>query len=230
MNINGLQKMTLLDFPGRVACTVFLSGCDFRCPFCHNSELLDSSADVVMDDSELLSFLDKRRGLLDGVCFTGGEPLLRRELPELIKKIKEKGFAVKVDTNGNHPELLQQIISDGLVDYIAMDIKNCPEKYCSTIGLESFDISNINKSIKMLIESDMEYEFRTTCVKEMHEESDFYKIGEWIKGAKHYFLQSFTDRDTVAYEGLHAPDKSEMERFCSIMSGFLKDVQIRGVD
>ena len=141
MKIQGLQKMTLLDFPGRVACTVFLGGCDFRCPFCHNGELLDGSAPAVMDDAELLRFLKGRRGLLDGVAITGGEPLLRKDLPELLKAIRELGFAVKVDTNGNHPDALEGLLRERLVDYVAMDIKNSPEKYALTVGLKELDLA-----------------------------------------------------------------------------------------
>ena len=140
MKIQGLQKMTLLDFPGRVACTVFLGGCDFRCPFCHNYELLDGTAPAVMDDGELLRFLQGRKGLLDGVAITGGEPLLRKDLPDLLRAIRELGFAVKVDTNGNHPDALEALLREGLVDYVAMDIKNSPEKYALTAGLDSLDL------------------------------------------------------------------------------------------
>ena len=141
MKIHGLMKMTLLDFPGQVACTVFLGGCDMRCPFCHNSELLDMNAPEVMDENELYDFLSKRKGLLDGVVFTGGEPLLRRDIAPVMQKIREMGFKIKLDTNGNHPDRLKELVSSGLVDYVAMDIKNSPEKYGVTIGLPDFDIS-----------------------------------------------------------------------------------------
>ena len=150
MNINGLQKLTLLDFPGRTACTVFLAGCDLRCPFCHNADLLDGSAEVVMDDRDLLAFLEKRRGLLDGVAFTGGEPLLRRDLPALMEKIRALGYAVKLDTNGCHPDALAAVLDRGLVDYIAMDIKNSPQRYAATAGLKVMDLGRIEQSIALI--------------------------------------------------------------------------------
>ena len=189
MKIQGLQKMTLLDFPGRVACTVFLGGCDFRCPFCHNGELLDGSAPAVMDDQELLRFLKGRQGLLDGVAITGGEPLLRKDLPDLLRAIRELGFAVKVDTNGNHPDALEGLLREGLVDYIAMDIKNSPEKYALTAGVKSLDIAPIRRSISTLMESSLPYEFRTTVVDELHAAEDFEAIGQLNSGARDYFLQ-----------------------------------------
>ncbi|MBQ9189198.1 MAG: anaerobic ribonucleoside-triphosphate reductase activating protein, partial [Clostridia bacterium] len=143
MKIHGLQKMTLLDFPGRVACTVFLGGCDMRCPFCHNAELIDGSAEAIMDETELLAFLEKRKGLLDGVAFTGGEPTLRKDLPDLFRRIKAMGYPIKLDTNGLHPDRLKALLDEGLVDYVAMDIKNCPEKYAVTAGLDTVDLDKI---------------------------------------------------------------------------------------
>ena len=178
MKIHGLQKMTLLDFPEHVACTVFLGGCDFRCPFCHNYELAEGKAPVLMEEEELLSFLEKRRGLLDGVAFTGGEPCLQKNLPELMRKIREMGFAIKLDTNGNHPDMLEKMISEGLVDYVAMDIKNSPEKYAVTCGLETLDLTKIRQSVEILKSGRVDYEFRTTVVAQFHEENDFRLIGQ----------------------------------------------------
>ena len=229
MNIQGLQKMTLLDFPGRVACTVFLSGCDFRCPFCHNGELLDGTAETLMTDRELLAFLEKRKGLLDGVAFTGGEPTLRPDLPALMAEIRAMGFAVKLDTNGNHPDALRRILGKGLVDYVAMDVKNSPERYGETIGIPGFDVSNIEKSLTLLKMSGVDYELRTTVVKEFHDEDSFRAIGPWIAGAKRYFLQCFTDRDTVPRQGLHAPEKDELERFADIVRPYVQEISLRGV-
>ena len=229
MNIQGLQKMTLLDFPGRVACTVFLSGCDFRCPFCHNGELLDGTAETLMTDRELLAFLEKRKGLLDGVAFTGGEPTLRPDLPALMAEIRAMGFAVKLDTNGNHPDALRRILGEGLVDYVAMDVKNSPERYGETIGIPDFDVSNIEKSLTLLKMSGVDYELRTTVVKEFHDEDSFRAIGPWIAGAKRYFLQCFTDRDTVPRQGLHAPEKDELERFADIVRPYVQEISLRGV-
>ena len=229
MKIHGLQKMTLLDFPGKVACTVFLGGCDFRCPFCHNYELLDGSAPALMDEQELLRFLRGRRGLLDGVAITGGEPLLRKDLPELLRAIRELGFAVKVDTNGNHPEALKAILSEGLADYIAMDIKNSPEKYALTAGLPALDLSPVRQSVRLLLDSAIPYEFRTTVVDELHEASDFEAIGQWIAGAKAYYLQAFTDRDSVPCGGFHAPTKENLEKYASIARLYVPYTAIRGV-
>lgn len=230
MKIHGLQKMTLLDFPGHVACTVFLGGCDFRCPFCHNFELVDGTAKPVMEEEELLSFLKKRTGLLDGVAFTGGEPLLHKDLPELMQKIRNLGFGVKLDTNGYHPDLLKEILTAGLADYVAMDIKNSPEKYAMTAGVQTMDLSRINESISVLMNSGIDYEFRTTVVKEFHEENDFHRMGEMIRGAKRYFLQAFTDRETVPFGGLSAPSAEEMRAYADIAAQYVPSVELRGVE
>ena len=230
MKIHGLQKMTLLDFPGRVACTVFTGACDFRCPFCHNFELVDGTAPAIMEDTQLFEFLEKRRGLLDGVAITGGEPCIHKDLPQLLSRIKEMGFAVKLDTNGNHPRLLEQILSEGLVDYVAMDVKNSPEKYAMTIGLPAFDLTNVRESISLLMNGPADYEFRTTVVAQFHEAKDFDGIGELIRGANHYFLQCFTDRDSVPFEGLSAPSRQDLEAFAAIARKYAADVQLRGID
>ena len=229
MKIQGLQKMTLLDFPGRVACTVFLGGCDFRCPFCHNYELLDGTAPAVMDDGELLQFLQGRKGLLDGVAITGGEPLLRKDLPDLLRAIRELGFAVKVDTNGNHPDALEALLREGLVDYVAMDIKNSPEKYALTAGLDSLDLDPIRRSVRLLMEGDTPYEFRTTVVDQLHKAADFEAIGRWIAGARAYFLQPFTDRDSVPFAGFSAPTREALDKYASIMRVYVPYTQIRGL-
>lgn len=230
MKIHGLQKMTLLDFPGRVACTVFFGGCDMRCPFCHNAELLDRSAPPVMDDEELITFLRKRQGLLDGVAFTGGEPLLQKDLPALAGKIRELGYPVKLDTNGTHPDRLGSMIRDGLVQYVAMDIKNCPERYAETAGLDSIDLGPIRESVALLMEGRVDYEFRTTVVAELHDDDSFNGIGQWIQGAEKYFLQRFTDRDTVPFGGFHAPSEEQMERWAGIVRPHVPAVELRGVD
>ena len=230
MKIHGLQKMTLLDFPGHVACTVFIGGCDLRCPFCHNFELVDGTAKPVMDDEELIRFLSGRKGLLDGVAFTGGEPMINPGLPELIKKIREMGFAVKLDTNGCHPDALEKLLRDGLVDYVAMDIKNSPAKYAVTSGLDELDLTPVLASVSLLLRSDIDYEFRTTVIKEFHEEKDFEEIGKMISGARRYFLQAFTDRDSVPFGNLHAPDKDEMERFAAVSRAFVPGTELRGID
>lgn len=228
MQIHGLQKMTLLDYPGKVACTVFFGGCDFRCPFCHNWELLDGSAPAVTDSEGLLKFLESRKGLLEGVAVTGGEPLLRKELPELLGQIRELGYPVKLDTNGNHPEALEKVLREGLVNYVAMDIKNSRERYAATVGLEQLDLSNVERSIGLLINGSVEYEFRTTVVSELHDESSFTDIREWIAGAKAYYLQYFTDRDTVPFEGFHAPDEETMKHYADLVREKIPSVRIRG--
>lgn len=230
MKIHGLQKMTLLDFPGRVACTVFFGGCDMRCPFCHNAELLDGSAPPVMSDEELIEFLKKRQGLLDGVAFTGGEPLLQKDLPDLMTRIREMGYPVKLDTNGTHPDRLRRMIRDGLVQYVAMDIKNSPDRYAETAGLETLDLGPVRESVALLLEGTVDYEFRTTAVAELHDDRSFEQIGPWISGAQHYYLQRFTDRETVPFEGLHAPTEEQMNRWAGIVRPFVPATELRGVD
>ncbi|MBO4847624.1 MAG: anaerobic ribonucleoside-triphosphate reductase activating protein, partial [Clostridia bacterium] len=205
MEINGIQKLTLLDYPGKVACTVFLAGCDLRCPFCHNSELWSASAPAVMDDAELLSFLGKRRGMLDGVAFTGGEPTLRPDLPDVMRRIKELGFAVKLDSNGMRPQTLRALVREGLVDYIAMDVKNDLPRYAATCGRQDMDPGPIRESIEFLLSGAVDFEFRTTVVRELHDRTSFENIGRMIEGAPKYFLQPFADRETVLFSGFSAP-------------------------
>lgn len=220
--------MTLLDYPGKVACTVFFGGCDFRCPFCHNWELLDGSSPTQTDSEAFLQFLNKRKGMLEGVVVTGGEPLLRKELPELLGQIKELGYPVKLDTNGNHPEALEKVIRDGLVDYVAMDIKNSRGKYAMTAGLEQLDTGAVEQSVRLLMNGPVEYEFRTTVVSELHNDDSFLDIREWIAGAQHYYLQYFTDRDTVPFEGFHAPEEDVMTHYAALVREKVPSVQIRG--
>ena len=228
MKIYGLQKMTLLDFPEKVACTVFTGGCNFRCPYCHNFELVDGSAPPVMESEELLRFLNTRKGLLDGVAITGGEPCLQQELPQLIRDIRSLGFKVKLDTNGSFPEMLSNLLESHQVDYVAMDIKNSPDQYAGTIGLRQIDLTNINKSIRILLDSDIDYEFRTTVIDELHSEQSFHDIGSWIRGAARYYLQSFTDRDTVPYGGFHAPSAEKLKQYLNIVSPFVRFAGVRG--
>ncbi|MBO6164838.1 MAG: anaerobic ribonucleoside-triphosphate reductase activating protein [Eubacterium sp.] len=229
MKIHGLQKMTLLDFPGLVACTVFLGGCDLRCPFCHNAELLDMNVLGIMDEKELYAFLETRRGKLDGVAVTGGEPTLRKDLPELLRTIKDMGFKVKLDTTGNHPDMLKTVVGEGLVDYVAMDVKNSKERYAETVGLTGFDISRVDESISFLLRGDVEYEFRTTVVKQFHDRDSFIGIAEWIKGAEKYYLQNFVDRDTVPFAGLEARSENELKEYAEIVKPYVGVVELRGV-
>ncbi|MBQ7676927.1 MAG: anaerobic ribonucleoside-triphosphate reductase activating protein [Lachnospiraceae bacterium] len=230
MKIYGLQKMTLLDYPGRVACTVFTGGCDFRCPFCHNFELADGSADPVMEEEELFAFLEKRKGLLDGVAFTGGEPCLQKELAGVMRKVKKMGFLVKLDTNGCHPGTLCDILSERLADYVAMDIKNSPAKYAKTAGVSTIDIDVITQSIRLIMEKAPDYEFRTTVVDSLHEEADFIAIGEWIRGAKRYFLQGFIDRDSVPEKGLKAPSIDALHQYIEAVRPYVGAADLRGIE
>jgi len=230
MVINGLQKMTLLDFPGKVACTVFLGWCDFRCPFCHNWELVDGSAPEEMSVEKLLSFLERRRGILEGVAITGGEPMLNKDLPELLKRIRDLGYPTKVDTNGNHPGVLETILKEGLADYIAMDVKNSPERYGQTIGLDKFDLAGVRESIGLIMAGAPDYEFRTTAVAQLHDRDSFEGIGHMIEGASRYFIQKFTDRDTVPFGGLTAPEDDRMREYADVIRPFVPSVQLRGVD
>ncbi len=228
MDIHGLQKLTLLDFPGHTACTVFLAGCDFRCPFCHNADLLELPAPAVTDDEALLDFLKKRQGLLDGVVFTGGEPLLSPGLLDLMKRIRELGYLIKLDTNGNHPKRLKAVLDEGLADYVAMDIKNSLDRYAVTCGLDSMDTGNVEESVRILMSGKLDYEFRTTVVDALHDERSFEDIGRWLSGAKRYFLQPFTDRDTVLYAGFHAPEAEKLEKYRETAARYIKDSFVRG--
>ena len=235
MKIAGLQKMTLLDFPEKVACTVFLGGCNFRCPYCHNSQLLDGTEEPVMNDAQLLTFLQKRVGLLDGVCVTGGEPTLHKGLGDLLAAIKDLGFAVKLDTNGYRPQVLQALLERGVVDYVAMDIKNGPDHYAATVGLETMDLSKLEESIRILTTGGIPHEFRTTVVAQLHSRRSIEEMGRWLQdvvGAKvpKLFLQGFVDRDTVIFSGLSAPNDEEMSAFRNILLPYCQTVEIRGKD
>ena len=233
--IAGLQKMTLLDFPGKVACTVFFQGCNFRCPFCHNSGLLSMDGEEFMTEEELLAFLQKRVGLLDGVCLTGGEPTLYKGLPQLIRRIKALGFAVKLDTNGSRPEVLKALAEEKLLDYVAVDIKNGPAHYCRTAGMSPDLLSRVAESLQFLLEGDLPYEFRTTVVEELHDAESIAAIGTWLTElsdhkAKAIFLQCFVGRDSVLSEGLTAPNAEKMALFREILTPFADFVAIRGMD
>ena len=234
MNISGLQKMTLLDFPGKVACTVFLNGCNYRCPFCHNAELLDGNMEPLMSGEEFLSFLKKRQGLLDGVCISGGEPTLAAGLKELMARIKAMGFAVKLDTNGSRPAVLKEVVEAGLADYVAMDIKNCPARYAETCGLQKVDLAAIEESIRFLMRGKVDFEFRTTVIRELHTPQDMVALGQWLtelsggKPVQKLFLQPFVDRDTVAFSGLHAPEKAQLQEFTELLKDFVLEISVRG--
>ena len=231
--IYGLQKMTLLDFPSKIACTVFLGGCNFRCPFCHNSELFMGKPEKLMEDEEFFKFLKSRKGLLDGVCVSGGEPTLYKNLPEFLAKIKELGFLVKLDTNGSRPALVKELVEKNLVDYIAMDVKNSPAMYAQTVGLEDMDLAPIEESLRFLIGGTVPYELRTTLVSQLHTEESIQDMGAWLGGLvtgmkpKQLFLQSFVDRDTVLFAGLSAPETDTTAKFAKILEPFCLRVTIR---
>ena len=230
MEIHGLQKMTLLDYPGKVACTVFLSGCDFRCPFCHNGELVTGTCPPETDDQGLLAFLNRRKGLLDGVCVTGGEPLLRPDLPLLLGEIKELGFRVKVDTNGTHPDRLRRLVEEGLVDYVAMDVKNAPARYAETVGIPGFNPAPVEESIRLLRKSTVDYEFRTTLVRELHRPEDLDAIAAWLAGAPRYYLQNFVDSGNLIGRGYHGFTAEQLQGFAERVRPFFGAVELRGID
>lgn len=230
MRISGIQKLTLLDYPGIVACTVFIGGCNFRCPYCHNASLVTGECNESMDVYELTEFLDKRRHLLDGVVVTGGEPTVNPELPQLLEKIKEKDYLVKLDTNGSSPGMLSDLISAGLVDYIAMDIKSSPDGYAGATGLTHLDITAVDESRKLLLTDGVDYEFRTTLVRGIHRPADIPEMAEWIRGAKAYYLQQFKDSgDLVRPDGLGAYDREEMYMFADVIRPYVPAVEVRGV-
>lgn len=228
MRITGLVKTTLLDYPGKVACTVFTYGCNFRCEFCHNALLVTEENHDNISEDEFFAFLSKRQGILDGVCISGGEPTLQRDLPEFMKKIKDMGFCVKLDTNGYEPEILRSLIDENLVDYVAMDIKSSPDTY-SSICAVNVDIDKIKRSVDILKQGKVDYEFRTTCVKEYHTKEDFQKIALWLKGDSKYFLQHFEDSGNLIGNNLSAFTKEETEEIEKIISPSVPNLGLRGI-
>lgn len=231
MIIKGLQKLTLLDFPEKMACTVFTYGCNFRCPFCHNASLVlsERANDDRIDEEDFFLFLEARRGRLDGVCVSGGEPTLMPDLPEFLARIKALGYAVKLDTNGYRPDVLMSLVERGLVDYVAMDIKNSPERYGETVGIAEFDMTPIRQSAEFLMRGSVPFEFRTTVVRGLHSASDFIKIGQWLSGNEKYFLQCFEDSGDVISEGLDGYDKNELTDLLNVLISYIPNAQIRGV-
>lgn len=232
MKVTGIQKLTLLDYPGVVACTVFTAGCNFRCPFCHNALLVlpEQIDDECLTDDEVFGFLKKRRGVLDGVAVTGGEPLLHADMPEFLARVKELGYKIKLDTNGSNPELLSEIVKNKLVDRVAMDIKNAPEEYARTIGLKYFDIAPVERSKEMLLRGDIDYEFRTTVVKGIHTKESLIGAAKWIEGAKEYYLQQFKDSgNLILPDGLSAYDEKQMHALADAVRDYVPTVEVRGV-
>ena len=225
MTIKGLQKLTLLDYPGTLAAIVFAGGCNFRCPFCHNGTLVVGNEGDI-DIEELFSFLDSRKTKLSGVVISGGEPTLYPDLPDFIRRIRSLGYKVKLDTNGTNPEMIKALVGEGLVDYVAMDIKNSPEAYEKTAGAK-VDIEKIRESASFLLSGGVEYEFRTTIVRQLHTHEDMKKIGEWIKGAKRYFLQSYKHTDGVISAGLDAHTTKTVAEFLELVLPYVPNAQIR---
>ena len=231
MIINGFQKLTLLDFPEHTACTVFTGGCNLRCPFCHNAKLvLRFRGQPTIREEHILELLEDRVGLIDGVCVTGGEPTLQKDLPDFLKKIKDMGFLTKLDTNGTNPAMLKKLMDDGLLDYVAMDIKTSKERYNIVAGVPHMDIEPIEDSAKMLIEGNVPFEFRTTVVRQYHSDEDFESIGQWLAGAPRYFLQQFKDSGDLILNGLTGFNEYEMEQFLHTVRKYIPSAQLRGAD
>ena len=229
MVIQGFQKTTLLDFPGKVAATVFTGGCNFRCPFCHNASLVTHiNREEAISEDEVLSYLNKRKGILDGVCITGGEPLLQSDIAAFCRKIREIGLAIKLDTNGSRPEALRDLIDRELVDYVAMDIKNCKEKYALTCGLEHFP-DGVEESIRLIMSCGLPYEFRTTVTEELHTVEDMVALSEWIRGAERYFIQCFTDSGDLIGENLSAPTPEKLNELLSAAQRAIPVAALRGI-
>lgn len=231
MKICGLEKMSLVDFDGYVCATVFTGGCNFRCSFCHNSPLVLSHDKLpLLDEEEVLSYLKKRRGVLDAVCVSGGEPTLQKDLPEFLTKIKSLGYKIKLDTNGTAPELIKELFADSLVDYFAMDIKNDRENYANIIGFNSYDTSSVEKSVDFLMSLGDNYEFRTTIIKEFHNAQNILEIGKWIKGANKYFLQKFKASENCIESNLSAVDDETAKEFLQTLKNYIPSVKLRGYD
>lgn len=224
----GLQKMTLLDYPGRVACTIFTTGCNFRCPFCHNGSLVKGTADL-LDGEEIFEFLRKRAGILEGICLTGGEPLLHKGVLSLMEEARKLGYRVKLDTNGYLPELLEGVLKEGLADYVAMDIKNSPEKYAVTANVPDLDIGKIEESIALLKSSSLPFEFRTTVVAPFHTPEDFDAIGKWLGDVPKYFLQKFVESGDLLGEGSAPVPEEEMRECLLRIRKYIPCAELRGM-
>ena len=227
--IKGLQTLTLLDYPGKVACTVFTGGCNFRCPFCHNGGIvLNPGAEPSIPEEKVFDLLKKRRGVLEGVCITGGEPTLWKGLWDFAKEIKAMGYSVKLDTNGTNPELMHKLILAGVVDYVAMDIKNSPDKYAETIGVKGFNLQPVKDSVRLLMQGTAGYEFRTTVVMGMHTPQDIVEIGKWIQGAQKYFIQPYRDSDLVIDRSCERHSDEELGALLAAAREYVPAAELRG--
>ncbi|MDR2599785.1 MAG: anaerobic ribonucleoside-triphosphate reductase activating protein [Oscillospiraceae bacterium] len=229
MNIGGIQKLTLIDFPDKTACTIFTAGCNYRCLYCHNKDLLefDESSQNVDNHKQVIDFLKSRVGLLEGVCISGGEPLLQEDIIEFVKEIKQLGFLVKIDTNGSNPKKLKELINNKYIDYVAMDIKNSPENYAKTIDKEKYDIKPIEESLAILRNSKIPYELRTTVTKELHTLDDLIALAKWVSPADKYFLQNYVDSDNVLQKGFIPFSNDEMNYFLTEIRKYLPNAEIR---
>lgn len=231
MKICGLNKTTLLDYPGKVAATIFIGSCNFRCPFCHNSSLVTKAASQPeISQTEILNFLKKRQGILDGICITGGEPTLFPELADFLSDIRELGYPIKLDTNGTNPSFLRFLVQNGLISKVAMDIKSSPQNYSKLTGITTPNLHAIKTSVSYLLEGNVDYEFRTTVVRELHNMQDFVEISQWIKGAKAYYLQAYKDSEEVLQPGFSSYSLEELEHFRTILQKTIPLVEIRGID
>jgi pyruvate formate lyase activating enzyme len=231
MDFSGWEKLSLLDYDDHMSTTLFTAGCDFRCPFCHNSSLVLNPAEAPkIAWSEIVEYLKKRKNVLDAVVVTGGEPTLMPDLLDKLREIKAIGYPIKLDSNGSHPEVLRKAVAENLIDYIAMDIKNSPKKYAMTIGTTAFDMGKINESIAFLIGGKVPFEFRTTTIREYHNEEDFTEIAAWVKGAKRYFIQRYIDNENCIAHGLHMVEKEEALKFKAILEKSIDHVALRGYD
>lgn len=231
VKVHGFNKLTLLDYPGRLACTVFLGHCNFRCPFCHNAGLvLEPENEPVIPIEEILGTLKKRKGILDGVCITGGEPTVHKKLPEFIQQIKKMDYSVKLDTNGTNPQMVQDMVKAGLVDYVAMDIKNAPDKYGETAGIAQVDLEAVNETVEFLKSGKVDYEFRTTVTRELHKKEDFLKIRKWLSGSRRYFLQAYKESEQVIHPVYSSYSREQLENFRQLLLEEISQVEIRGID
>ena len=229
MQILGLNKTTLLDYPEHVAATVFTGGCNFRCPFCHNMDLVLGEVEPALSTEDFFVFLEKRKGILDGVCITGGEPTLQKDLPDFIRGIRDKGYLVKLDTNGYRPKVLEELLRENLLDYVAMDIKSSVENYPRVTGMADLDVTGIQESVSLLKSAGIPYEFRTTVVKGLHRIDEFDEIGRWLQGAEAYFLQAFRENEKVPDKSLSSFSEAEMREMKQLAERYIERVELRGI-
>lgn len=229
MILCGYEKFSMVDFDGKIACTVFTGGCNFRCPFCHNAPLVVGNVkSQQIDCDEVFDYLQKRKGLVDAVCVTGGEPTLQPDLCDFLAKVRGMGYATKLDTNGLRPDVLKDVLDGKLVDFVAMDVKNSPEKYARTVGVDNVDMGKILESMRLLKESGVDYEFRTTIIKEFHTADDMQKIAYLVSGAPRYFMQKYNDNDGCIAHGYTPVDKADAEKYIEYFKGKVGKVELRG--